>query len=240
MMLRLGQRINVVHRVNNSDSGTRYGFNLHEMRDIARSLWHENGSDLSVAEFTLRHSIDKNGYDRIMTLSPDYAIKEFKKAEPYLNLMSETTSSETQSEVSALKIQIALLNLKMEETVFFRNLENYLEDPEGLMIPAEISSFEAWTSQNLNYKFLLEKDAEIAKKYYSESEVRQHLEYPRINRKVLNAYYKVLSKRPEQEISKLKAKQFKQRYGFAPKMFFETLTVEEKDQIRRFSRPQRG
>ncbi|WP_455277234.1 hypothetical protein [[Eubacterium] cellulosolvens] len=70
------------------DTGKRYGLNLHEFRDVAKSLWHESGADLLVCDFCMGHTVDAMGYDKIYTLSPDYAVKEFKKAESYLNIIS--------------------------------------------------------------------------------------------------------------------------------------------------------
>jgi hypothetical protein len=85
------------------------------MRDVARSLWHESGSDLSVAEFCMGHSIAKMGYDKIMTLSPDYAVKAFLKAEPFLSLLeSGRTVAETHKRDQVVQEAIERIR-KLEE-----------------------------------------------------------------------------------------------------------------------------
>jgi hypothetical protein len=89
-MLRQARKLGYIpkHQHKPYDTGVRYGFNPHEMRDVAKSLWHESGSDLLVCDFMMGHIVDALGYDKIFTLSPNYAVKEFKKAEPYLNIIS--------------------------------------------------------------------------------------------------------------------------------------------------------
>jgi len=87
LVLRLGRRIGVVPQSMGENSGVRYGFNIHEFRDVARSLWSESGANTKVAEFCMGHTVDPLGYDKIYTLSRDFAVKEFLKAQPYLSLI---------------------------------------------------------------------------------------------------------------------------------------------------------
>ena len=88
MALRLIRRFGLIQKDAAKNSGARYGYNIHEFRDVSKSLWHESGADLNVWKFLAGQTVDPLGYDKIYTLSPDYAVKEYKKAESYLNLLS--------------------------------------------------------------------------------------------------------------------------------------------------------
>jgi len=118
MMLRLNRRIGVVPGQPKAwDHGVRYGFNLHEMRDVAKSLWHESGADLLVADFCMGHTVDPLGYDKIYTLSPDYAVRQFKQAEPYLTLTEVRTTRESTRDMQELKDRLARL-----ETIYMERI----------------------------------------------------------------------------------------------------------------------
>jgi len=87
--------------------GSRYGFNIHEMRDLARSIWHKSGADKDVAEFLMGHVVDRNKYDKIYTLDPEWVKNEYRKALPYLNIISsETATKEQQEELQFLRDKI--------------------------------------------------------------------------------------------------------------------------------------
>ena len=69
--------------------GNRYGKNLHEMRDLFRSRWRPSGVDVEVAEFFMGHDIDRLGYDKSPKLYPEWFEDQYRKAEPWLNIVSE-------------------------------------------------------------------------------------------------------------------------------------------------------
>ena len=118
MMLRLGRRIGVVPgQPKLGDHGIRYGYNLHEMRDVGKSLWHESGADLLVAELAMGHTVDALGYDKIYTLSPDYAVRQFKIAEPYITLTEVRTTRESTRDMQELKDRLARL-----ETIYMERI----------------------------------------------------------------------------------------------------------------------
>ena len=41
----LCRRIGLIPKKQGRGTGTRYGYPVHEMRDLARSLWHQSGAD---------------------------------------------------------------------------------------------------------------------------------------------------------------------------------------------------
>ena len=67
----------------------RYGKNPHEMRDTFRSLWTKSQADATIGEYCLGHTGDPLGYDKAYK-DRDFRMREYLKAEPWLNIMSET------------------------------------------------------------------------------------------------------------------------------------------------------
>ena len=90
MWLRLTRRIGLIPKKRGT-IGARYGYNAHEMRDIAKSLLHTNakkdGFDMDCAEFWLGHKIDPLGYDKFYN-DQEYVRKHYLIAEKYLNVIS--------------------------------------------------------------------------------------------------------------------------------------------------------
>ena len=96
-------------------SGTRYGVNPHEMRDLWRSRWELSSAKTIVAEFAMGHDIDPNDYNKIMKLYPDWAEKHYALAEPYFNLLSEDPTKVSVDTVAELKKRIIDLENKNVE-----------------------------------------------------------------------------------------------------------------------------
>lgn len=80
--------------------GIRYGVNPHEIRDLMRSRWQVSGADPTVAEFIMGHDIDSNHYNKFMRYEPAYLFSEYKKALPWLNVLSNDPNKVDRSEVS--------------------------------------------------------------------------------------------------------------------------------------------
>jgi len=72
------------------DYGTiRYGKNPHEFRDFFRTRWQmSEADDPLVAEFMLGHIVDPLGYNKAMK-NESYVRGQYRKAEPWLNILSE-------------------------------------------------------------------------------------------------------------------------------------------------------
>jgi integrase len=97
--------------------GSRYGYNTHEMRDIARSLLHVRGHadnfDLDCAEFWMGHTsqLDPNKYDKFY-MDQEYMRAQYKLAEKYLNIISGAISHQAEEKT---KEQISLLQEQVKE-----------------------------------------------------------------------------------------------------------------------------
>ena len=65
---------------------------IHEIRDLFRTEFHRaqtySGADADCAEFFLEHIIDPLKYDKIMR-DKKYAMEQYRKALPWLNILSE-------------------------------------------------------------------------------------------------------------------------------------------------------
>jgi len=87
--LRNLERLKYIKR--GGDRSARYGYNMHEFRDVSRPLLHlqgkRDGLDLECVEFWKGHVTDPNHYDKFYR-DTDYTLKQYKIAEKYLNIMS--------------------------------------------------------------------------------------------------------------------------------------------------------
>jgi len=79
------------------DPATRYGLNLHEFRDLARSTLEkaiEEGFKTNSAEFWMGHTVDPLQYNKLWKLDPQYNLKQYRIAERYLNILTVAPPSQ--------------------------------------------------------------------------------------------------------------------------------------------------
>lgn len=86
--LRRLRRLGFIRKKEKGGSETRYGKNLHELRDLFRSRWQKSGAAPEAAEFFMGHTVDPLEYNKAFR-DMDYAANEYVKAEPWLNIVSE-------------------------------------------------------------------------------------------------------------------------------------------------------
>jgi hypothetical protein len=126
MWLRLVRRIGILPNRKGS-KGAKHGYNLHEMRDIAKSLLHthakKDGFDMDCCEFWLGHTVDPLGYDKFYQ-DQEYVRKQYLIAEPYLNIVSNIATDTTQSKE---RIQILEESLSELATAVYRDDKDMLE-----------------------------------------------------------------------------------------------------------------
>lgn len=115
--------------------GVRYKAKPHELRDVFRTQCHYAqtyaGFDGSACEFFMGHSIDSLEYDKIMRDS-SYAKSEYRKALPWLNILSEDPSkidrTSVDLELESYKRDQAELRQKVEAlTLLYENRLQKLE-----------------------------------------------------------------------------------------------------------------
>jgi hypothetical protein len=124
---RLLDRVGLIkaREVRGSYATVRYGFNLHEMRDVATTLLHlkaaRHGLDMDCVRFWCGQNgqLDANKYDKFME-DAGYTAEQFSIAEPYLNILSNPnpdavleaerrTAKQFEAENKELKARIAKL-----------------------------------------------------------------------------------------------------------------------------------
>jgi hypothetical protein len=100
--MRLLERLRFVRRSGPGERGTRYGYNLHEFRDVARTLLHLRGKldglDMDCVEFWMGHETDPNKYDKFY-LDREYVLGQYRKAEKHLNILSGPAAGESAEEL---------------------------------------------------------------------------------------------------------------------------------------------
>jgi len=71
------------------DPGVRYdGYNVHEIRDTAKSTWYRAAPEKWLADFFMGHEVDPNHYNKAMKLFPDWVEEQYLDALPWLNILS--------------------------------------------------------------------------------------------------------------------------------------------------------
>jgi integrase len=70
----------------------RYGKNLHELRDLFITQFEMSPANGLLAQFMTGHVIDTNMYNKFYRHYEDYVVDEYRKALPYLNVISSPTA----------------------------------------------------------------------------------------------------------------------------------------------------
>lgn len=76
---------------------TRCGYNLHELRDVARSVLEkakEENFNTNSAEFWMGHNVDALFHNKIWKLDPAYNLMQYQIAEKHLSILSNPPVSE--------------------------------------------------------------------------------------------------------------------------------------------------
>lgn len=81
-------------------------FTPHTCRDLFKTTCHHAKIDDLISEYWIRHKLDSYGYNQLDKLHPEDFEREYRKVEPYLNIISRTEHTEKGSEIDELKNQI--------------------------------------------------------------------------------------------------------------------------------------
>jgi hypothetical protein len=110
------------------DVSSRYGYNPHELRDLARSVLEKakgEGFNTLSAEYWMGHKVDPLFYNKIWKLDPAYNLEQYRIAEKYLNIVSRIqVDKSNEKEVKRLRQDLEQRDLIVMEAVQrLRNLE---------------------------------------------------------------------------------------------------------------------
>ncbi|MGD0177023.1 MAG: hypothetical protein ABSC50_09400 [Candidatus Bathyarchaeia archaeon] len=83
------RRVGLIKRPKASSSANRYHVHPHEFRDLFKSLCQLNGVLPVASEYFLGHSIDRLGYDKSPQYDVEFFRREYRKVEPFLNILSQ-------------------------------------------------------------------------------------------------------------------------------------------------------
>jgi len=81
------KRLGIIEPGKPGDKGSRYGKNLHELRDLFRSQWEKTPAKGSVAEFMMGHQVDPLEYNKAFR-DESWTLGEYRKALPMLQIVS--------------------------------------------------------------------------------------------------------------------------------------------------------
>ena len=103
-------------------AGIRYRIHTHEIRDLFRTEYHRAqtyaGCDPALGEFMLGHTVDPLNYDKIMK-DRSYAAAEYRKALPWLNILSEDPRvidrCEVEDQLESQRVQAEVMSKKVVE-----------------------------------------------------------------------------------------------------------------------------
>jgi integrase len=119
-------RLGLIEPGEPGSKSNRYGKNLHEVRDVFRSLWEKSPAKGSVAEFMMGHEIDPLEYNKACK-DEAWTLGQYKKALPMLQIISSGTpfGQVELSELDALRSRIKELEAGKNDRV--AELEERLE-----------------------------------------------------------------------------------------------------------------
>jgi integrase len=95
-------------------SEVRYRFHEHELRDTFKSACSANGVNTVASEYFIGHTIDKLGYDKSPDVYPEVYRQEYKKVEPYLNVISKPQAQLDKMEKNLTNKDKEIQNLKQQ------------------------------------------------------------------------------------------------------------------------------
>lgn len=109
------RRVGLIPPVKKGSRVEYSGKNLHEIRDVFRSLWFKTPAKPVVGEYCLGHQVDKREYDKSIR-DVEYYRDEYLKAAPWLNLLTNGAAFELveKTEIDAQNRRIKDLEIKLE------------------------------------------------------------------------------------------------------------------------------
>jgi hypothetical protein len=106
----------LIEPIRTNDKSHRTGRNVHEIRDVFRTLWAKSPAKPEVAEFMMGHSVDPLEYDKSFR-DEAFFRGEYLKALPWLNIMSSGRPYNMVEEESVENLRLEVERLRKYEDV---------------------------------------------------------------------------------------------------------------------------
>jgi len=165
------------------DASVRYGFGLHEFRDVARTMLHTRakaqGFDTDAAEFFMGHtsSLDQMKYDKFYE-DRAYMTQQYRLAEPYLNIISAPPSAAASTDEAAIKAALGTLKALSGDKI---PEEKWMEIEQNFLVRTRN---QVWASSGQIGRVLREEMAKVGFVGISQTEAPHRIrEKPRERRK---------------------------------------------------------
>lgn len=131
-------RLRIVEKEVGGDRGTRYGYGLHELRENFRTLWSQSRANPDIGEFLMGHKLDDYGYNQVFR-DYDYVVAEYRKALPYLNVLSGEFSTERNEKMRNLESENKILAEKVD--ALMARIENgEMENPAIMKLILDLTA----------------------------------------------------------------------------------------------------
>jgi len=110
---RLGRRVQLIE-YRGKGLGNRYGYSLHQLRDVLVTQWNTSPADKTVVDYLLGHQVNRNEYLQYGKVE-DYLLKEYRKAEPFISPIGNPTPDKVDAdEVERLRSQLENLQAQKD------------------------------------------------------------------------------------------------------------------------------
>jgi len=130
------QKIGLIDRSKNTEGKRkRYGYNLHEMRDVRSSQWEKSPVKSSVCDYTMGHKVDPLRYRDNSFKDEKWVRTEYGKAINYLNIMSDNRPYGLVDGDSIQALQTRVTELERERDGFIEQGDYALGRLEEAAVP---------------------------------------------------------------------------------------------------------
>ncbi|TSA49257.1 hypothetical protein D4R47_04120 [archaeon] len=130
------EKIGLIDRSKNTEGKRRrYGYNLHEMRDVRSSLWEKSPAKVSVSEATMGHRVDPLRYRDRSFNDEKWVRTEYSKAVGFLNIMTDTRPYGLVDGDSIQALQTRVTELERERDGFQEQSDYSLGRLEEAAVP---------------------------------------------------------------------------------------------------------
>ncbi len=133
-------QLGIIKPMNNGNTGNRYGKNVHELRDVFRTLWERSPAKGAAAEYFMGHTVDPLEYNKAYS-NDEYSREQYLEALPFLQIMSgsEPFGKVDRSEMKQQERRIKELEAELENSLrskddTLRKMKERIDTQEKMLI----------------------------------------------------------------------------------------------------------